>query len=80
MTTKRLRLRRVGASKFLLEKLGLQISPRTLANKASDGTGPAYVRVGRFAEYEPADLTTWGEAQITPKAARASELREPVAA
>jgi hypothetical protein len=80
MTTKRLRLRRVGASKFLLEKAGLQVSPRTLANKASYGTGPAYVIAGIYAEYDPDDLLAWAASQITPKAARASELREPVAA
>lgn len=78
MTTKR--LRRDAASAFLFETLGLQISPRTLANKAQDGTGPAYILAGRYAEYDMADLTAWGQSQITPKARRASELREPVAA
>jgi hypothetical protein len=79
MTIKK-RLRRWEASKFLRETVGLQISPSTLANLASLGEGPAYVRAGRFAEYEPADLTTWGQSRITRKTARASELRDSHAA
>jgi hypothetical protein len=79
MTTQR-RPRRWEASKFLLETEGLQYSQSTLANLASLGEGPAYVRAGRFAEYEPAELTAWAKSRISAKTTRASELREHAAA
>jgi excisionase family DNA binding protein len=35
----------------------------TLANWASEGKGPRYLRVGRHSRYRPADVERWLDAQ-----------------
>ena len=35
------------------------ISPRSLQRKRQDGTGPAFIKVGRLVRYRQSDLDTW---------------------
>ncbi len=39
------------------------LSVRTLQRQRSDGTGPAYIKVGRLVRYRKSDLDAWIEAQ-----------------
>ena len=53
---------------------GLTISEGTLANKASDGSGPAYRLVMGRAFYLDADVDEWVRSQISAPTRKASQL------
>lgn len=61
-------MNRKEAAAFLAD-MGVPISPKTLAEKASNnnsGKGPPFRRIGwRTVRYQPADLRAWAEKQIT---------------
>lgn len=65
---KRVWLTRKQAAAFLAG-IGCPISPKTLAQKASNnnaGKGPAFTRSGwNTVRYEPADLLAWAARNIT---------------
>lgn len=44
----------------------LQVSPKTLANWRSDGVGPAFLKVGKYARYEPEAVDAYIE-KLRPK-------------
>jgi excisionase family DNA binding protein len=37
----------------------LRVPPKTLATWAYKGEGPSFVRVGRWARYDPRDVAEW---------------------
>jgi excisionase family DNA binding protein len=41
----------------------LKVSLRTLERWRQQGTGPAYIRVGRFPRYQRSDVNTWLDQQ-----------------
>jgi excisionase family DNA binding protein len=41
----------------------LQVSLRTLERWRQEGTGPAFIRIGRFPRYRRADIDAWLERQ-----------------
>jgi excisionase family DNA binding protein len=45
----------------------LQVSLRTLERWRQDGTGPAYIRVGRSPRYRRSDIDAWLEQQRRTK-------------
>lgn len=47
------------AARYLRQRHGLEISPRTLDRMRSTGGGPAFARVGRAIYYSPQDLDAW---------------------
>ena len=48
------------------------LSPHTLENLRSDGTGPRFFKIGRVVVYDVADLDSWLEAQRRVGRVRAS--------
>lgn len=47
----------------------LKLPVKTLAQWASQGRGPRYSKIGRFARYKLTDLTAWENDQMTGGAA-----------
>jgi len=47
----------------------LKLPVKTLAQWASQGKGPRYSKIGRFARYKMSDLIEWENAQATGGAA-----------
>lgn len=47
----------------------LRVPVKTLAQWASQGRGPRYSKIGRFARYKLSDLVAWENAQATGGAA-----------
>lgn len=43
----------------------LKLPVKTLAEWASQGKGPRYAKIGRFARYKLSDVIAWEEAQFT---------------
>jgi excisionase family DNA binding protein len=41
----------------------LQVSLRTLERWRQEGTGPAFIRIGRFPRYRRSDIDAWLERQ-----------------
>ena len=73
-----IRLRRVVASEYLEEVHGVQVAPATLAQMASQGTGPEYEKWGVFPYYLPERLDYWAAARLSePKRRRRREQDEP---
>jgi hypothetical protein len=60
------RLRRVEASRYLLEEHGLQYAPATLAKLAVVGGGPKFQHAGRIPLYPPAELDAWAAVILSP--------------
>ena len=52
---------------------GITMSPLTLDTLASQGGGPKYVKWGRRAYYEAADIETWVRSRISPKFASTTD-------
>jgi hypothetical protein len=51
-----------------LTAMGYSISPRTLANYASDGSGPPYrLWLGVRAQYDSTELVNWANSRTTVK-------------
>lgn len=68
-------LNRTQVSEFCQAR-NLSITPKTLANYASLGTGPAYVRFGGQALYSESDLLNWLNTKIGNPAALADDHRK----
>ena len=66
-------LRRVGASRYLLERWGIERAPATLAKLAVVGAGPPYHRAGRWPLYDPDDLDDWAHGLIGEALASTAE-------
>ena len=43
----------------------LKLPPKTLAEWASKGKGPKFVKIGRFARYRLSDVIAWENKQFT---------------
>lgn len=67
--------RRREASEYIESTFGFPVSPRTLANYAVSGGGPAYRKVGRVPLYSALDLDDWAKSRIGPLVNSRSELR-----
>lgn len=68
------------ASRYLEEKFGLSLSPKSLANRRWLGLGPRYVRVARrWPRYRPQDLDNFAELPEPDKEWRPQEA-SPAAA
>jgi len=59
---------------YIQKKHGVRYSARYLSTLASQGEGPRYCRVGKFAFYDPKDLDRWIAERTTPTFNRASEI------
>lgn len=68
-------LSRVKAAEYIC-RLGLKISPKTLAKYASIGGGPLMVHFGRYVFYRLEDLIEWVEARLTPPRCSTSQPRK----
>lgn len=66
--------RRPEASAYIEENYGFSVSPRTLANYAVSGGGPAFRKAGRTPLYSVTDLDAWAESRIGRKVHSTSEL------
>jgi hypothetical protein len=66
-------MRRVAASKYLLEKHGIERKPSTLAKLATIGGGPVFRLIGRIPVYDAADA--YAAAITSPKVSSTSQLR-----
>lgn len=74
MTTEHLK-RRTEAAKYIETNFGFSVSPRTLANLAVTGGGPAFRKAGRTPLYSAADLDAWANGRIGPRVTSTAELR-----
>jgi predicted DNA-binding transcriptional regulator AlpA len=43
----------------------LKLPPKTLAQWSSQGKGPKFSKIGRFARYRLSDVIAWENAQLT---------------
>ena len=67
------RLRRVEASKYLLEIHGIERKPATLAKYATMGGGPDFQKAGRVPLYTPAGLDAWADSMLSAMVSSTSE-------
>lgn len=74
MTTEHLK-RRTEAAAYIETNFGFSVSPRTLANLAVTGGGPAFRKAGRTPLYSAADLDAWANSRIGPRVTSTAELR-----
>ncbi len=49
------------ASEYLKDTHGVEITPRKLRDKRTQGGGPRYTRFGNSPRYSKADLNDWAE-------------------
>ena len=68
------RLRRVEASRYLLDEWGISRTPKTLAKLAVTGGGPAFRKDGRIPLYETAALDAWVRSRLTESVHSTSDL------
>ena len=68
------RLRRVEASRYLLDVWGISRTPKTLAKLAVTGGGPAYQKDGRFPLYTIESLDDWVASQLSPMVTSTADL------
>ena len=61
------------ASRYLEEKRGLTIAPKTLGKLRVTGGGPAYRKFGRKPIYDPPDLYAWVDQKLGPALHSTSE-------
>lgn len=73
------RLRRKGASEYLLEVHGITLSTATLAKMACVGGGPPFEYDGRFPVYQPPRLDEYAELRLGPLRTSTSDPGRPVA-
>ena len=71
-------LSRIQAAQLLTER-GLTTAPATLARLASAGGGPVFIKYGRWARYDEAELLRWAEGRAISRATT-SDTGKPVAA
>jgi hypothetical protein len=67
-------LRRVEASKYVVETYNVPCSPKTLAKLACIGGGPPFRLAGRFPLYPVSGLDEWAQSKIGPLVRSTSEL------
>jgi hypothetical protein len=70
------RLSRAEASAHLLTAWGIKRSPRTLANIAVTGGGPAFEHAGRDVLYRVSILDTWAASLLSPLKTSTSDQAE----
>ena len=68
-------LRRVEASKYVVETYNVPCSPKTLAKLACVGGGPPFRLAGRFPLYPVSGLDAWAQSKIGPLVRSTSEAR-----
>ena len=68
------RLRRHGASTYLLEVWGISRTKTTLAKLATLGGGPLIEYDGRIPLYTPPNLDKWAREQLSPPVRSTAEL------
>lgn len=78
------RMGRKEASNYLFAVHGIKESPRTLANKASSGTGPVYEKQGNahrngLALYTPSGLDAYAEMVLSKAPARSAAEHKALA-
>jgi len=76
ITNNNRRLRRIEASKYLMEEWGISRSSKTLAKLTVLGGGPRFQKDGRFPLYLKADLDAWVETQLSPFVCSSAELAQ----
>lgn len=64
---------RKDAARYLASRYGISMSPLTLDTYASQGGGPKYVKFGRRAYYETADIDSWVSGRLSRKFASTSD-------
>jgi len=69
-------LRRSEAARYVENRWGYPLSPRTLAKLACVGGGPTFRRATRFPLYEVKDLDAWVRAKLTRPVRSTSEYPE----
>lgn len=67
--------RRDEAAMYIKTTFGFSVSPRTLANLAVTGGGPAFRKAGRTPLYSPDDLDAWAKGRIGPRVTSTAELK-----
>ena len=67
------------ASRYLDEKHGVPIAPKTLSNKASTGGGPRFVKVAHRRLYPVSELDTFAASITSPLVGSTSELQASAA-
>lgn len=67
--------RRSEAAEYIQQTFGFSVSPRTLANLAVTGGGPAFRKAGRIPLYSAEDLDAWAKNRIGPRVTSTAELR-----
>lgn len=50
----------------------LRVPARTLDQWASQGKGPAFLKIGRYRRYRPEDVETWLDGQVRASSRRGS--------
>jgi hypothetical protein len=68
-------LRRAAASKYLLEKYGIERAVGTLSKLAVTGGGPPFSHAGRIPLYDPNDLDQWALSLLSGPVRSNSERR-----
>ena len=69
------------AAQALFRSLGYPVTARQLEKLAHSGNGPRFVRFGRRALYDPAELIAWAESRISaPRAHTAATALKGVGA
>ena len=54
-------------ARHITAEFGISMSPLTLDTLASQGGGPKYVKFGRHAYYQAADIETWVKCRMSRK-------------
>lgn len=65
------------ASEHLLAEHNMKQSPETLANLRHLGTGPVFLKRGKWVFYTPGDLDTWAESLLGATQRSTREAAEP---
>lgn len=73
-TLKLRRLRRIAASRYLLETWGISRTPKTLAKLATIGGGPPMEYDGRLPLYTEEGLDAWARNRLSAPVSSTAEL------
>jgi hypothetical protein len=68
-------LRREAASRYLLDRWGIERKTGTLAKLAVTGGGPKFRHAGRVPLYDPLDLDEWAMSLMSPLKSSTSDAR-----
>lgn len=67
---------RCGAAAYLRTKHNQDICGATLANMASEGTGPVYRKIAGKSYYLDNDLDAWAQSRVSRPIRKASDVRQ----